>query len=639
MTKFDIESKLKSMNQPFIDGFLSYTVSRNLTAVAGQEIKAAASMLPFGKFQADIKSAGSGRVLYVYTETDNAVMSVIFPAAALKSFAGFYKPGDGDTAGDALTRFVNLITGNLPFICSVKAGGELRNAFAVQKPLGNENCDQLLWNLSESSIYSCRAGSAVFYISLNSELKKSIEALLKSDAVFKKTLQEKSAGRKVTGDAFAELNSPEVKLRVKSPLEFIAGSCFLPREANIGKKDVSVVFEGIIAVGDPASRITADMIWYKFQLASGGKNYSIAYSVESGNRDKQTLGFFNSLFTALVKKSASFLRSVAAFDSAGGKLLSSPGKLDDSVILAASVNWENRKIPVRIFVPSFFFAGYLSSLLEDWEVKALQNHNASGLAGLLSVNSSLFSSRIDSFYKGSRQSLSLSMLLSILDLNNAARLVQNYFLAGGSSLDDFQSLFLYRYYPDGSEKAFIGRDALFNKKDYKRYIPQARHSDWDSCSGAAESLEQMLKGNEEVLKGIYRAIQDDKLLMPYKVSYILYNELQKPLDERFKSEINILSSNTPWEELIGQVPKKTGQQAVSAIPSARLAAALASGHPAPGLLSNLVSKKKLAEIQEELRLSIRNYESGLLPAEDVFNALSELQQTLNALAVSEDEMI
>ncbi len=627
------------MNQPFIDGFLSHTISKNLTAIAGQEIKAAASVLPFEKFQADVKSAGSGRVLYVYTETDNAVMSVFLPSAALKSFGKFNRPGDGETAGDAVTRLLNFITGNLPFICSVKAKGELRNTFTVQKPFSSEHSDQLLWNLSESSIYLCRVGSAAFYISLNSELKKSIDILLKSDAAFKKTLQEKMSGRKVTADAFTELYDTNLKLRVKSPLEFIAGSCFLPREANIGKKDVSVVFEGIIAAGDPASRVTADMIWYKFQLASGGKNYSIAYSVESKNRDKQTLGFFNSLFSALVKKSASFLRSLSSFDSAGGKLLSSPGKIGDSVILAASVNWENRKIPVRIFVPSSFFAGYLSSILKDWEVKALQNHKVSGLAGLLSVNSSLFGSRIDSFYKGSRQSLSLSMLLSVLDLNNAARLVQNYFLAGGSSLDDFQSLFLYRYYPDGPEKAFIGRDALFNKKDYKRYIPQARHSDWDSCSGAAENLEQMIQGNEDALKGIYRAIQEDKLLMPFKVSYILYNELQKPLDERFKSEINMLSSNTPWEEIIAQIPKKTGQQAVSAISSARLAAALAAGRPVPGMLANLVSKKKLTEIEEELRLSTRNYESGTLPAEDVFNALNELKQTLSGLAVPEDELV
>ena len=115
---------------------------------------------------------------------------------------------------------------------------------------------------------------------------------------------------------------------------------------------------------------------------------------------------------------------------------------------------------------------------------------------LLSLNSTIFGKNIDNFYRqtGSGRpgqggaTIGVSKILAILDTFNASRLVQNYFLATGGSLEEFQALFLYRYKEDGEDKVKVGRDALFNKEEYKKFIPKALHSDWDLCNGTSASL-------------------------------------------------------------------------------------------------------------------------------------------------------
>jgi hypothetical protein len=351
----------------------------------------------------------------------------------------------------------------------------------------------------------------------------------------------------------------------------------------------------------------------------------------------------------MVKRTAGFLQTQSGFERVKGKIVPAPAPddIDDTIMLTAEINWENRRIKTRIFVPGMFFSIYLSSTLETWEAESLKNMEIPVLLNLLSVNSTIFGKSINTFYrqtgsessKGEIQFFGVSKILAILDTNNASRLVQNYFLAGGSSLDEFQSLFLYRYYIEGDERAKIGRDALFNKEEYKKYIPKALHTDWDNCSGTSASYQDRSTLNVKSLKGIYAAMQDDKLLMPYKVFFILYNEFQKPLDEKYKGEIDRLVFANPWQGLIEKIPKKTGQQAVSVIPSSKLGIALVPGSPTVNELAHLMSKTKRNELEEEIRMSTKKYEKGNLSAEKVLLAMKELLDVLDKLANPEDEMI
>ena len=633
---------------PFIKGFISQTLSQNLTVISGQPIKIDIAELSFVNFQTEAESIKSGRFLYVYSETDRAVISVLLPEAAQKKYRKLQNPDSGETDNAGLTNLLNRIVGNLPSLCSVSENETEKNVFTIQKAYSSELKDQLLWEASECNIFRCTAMGGVFYLSLNIEFQKTIEKLYQTDPDILKGIKEKAVSKKVSGEGFSFLQETDIKVRVKNPFEFIIGSSFLPREAYLGKKDVSVIFNGILAAGQPSSRINKGMIWYKFCLTLNEKEYSIYYSVDVKSRDEKYLQFFNRLFAEMVKRTALFLRAQFGFKQMRGKIVSSPDTEDinKAIILAADINWENRKIKSLLLVPDMFVLKALSSLLEDWEIESIPNNQISVLLTLLSVNSTLFGKNINSFYRHNKSksanveslSIGVSKVLSILDTNNACRLVQNYFLAGGSSLDEFQSLFRYRYY-QSEETVKIGQDALFKKDEYKEFIPKALHSDWDLCSGTSESYEEMVALNEKALKGIYSAMQDDKLLMPYKVSYILHNELQKPLDERFKGKIERLVEESQYQSLLEVIPKKTGQQAISAIPTSKLGTALVAGQPTIKELSHLMSKAKNKELGEELRMNIKQYELGTLSAEKVFLAYKELIDILEELAIPDEEMI
>ncbi|HAK45813.1 MAG TPA: hypothetical protein DCO79_07840 [Spirochaeta sp.] len=633
---------------PFIEGFFKQTLSQNLTAISGEAVRVEVENLSFENFQTETGKLKAGRFLYVYTETNRAEMIFLLPdTAQLILFKKIKNLDSGEKDDAGLTKLLNRIVGNLPYLCSVKENGLVSNVFALQKPYNSELNDQLLWDVSECNIFRCSAFGAVFYLPLNIELQKSIEKLLQTDPAFKKTLRGLTQNRRVTGESLIALQESDIKLRVKNPFEFIIGSSFLPREAYLGKKDVSVIFNEITAARQPASQMNEGMIWYRFWIITGEKEYSVYYSVDVNGQQKKYSQFFNSLFTEMVKRTASFLRAQSGFDRVKGKIVPTPAEdeIDDTVMLTANINWENRRIKTRIFVPGLFFSDYLSPFLEDWEAEYLKNTEIPILISLLSINAAIFGKNINTFYrktgpespKGELYLFGVSKILAILDKNNASRLVQNYFLAGGSSLDEFQSLFLYRYYVEGEEKSKVGRDALFNREEYKKYIPKALHSDWAQCAGTSANYEELAVLNVKALKGIYKAMKEDKLLMPYKVSFILYNEFQKPLDEKFKGEINRLVLLNQWPGLIEKIPKKTGQQAVSAIPSSKLAVALVPGSPTVKDLAHLISKTKRSELEEEIKMNTKKYELGNLPAEKIFLAMKELLVILDKLANPEDD--
>ncbi len=633
-----------------IEEFISQTLSQNFSAVLDDSLQVKIEKIDFKNFQSEAEKIKSGRFLYVYTETDRADLCVLLPDSAQKIFSGkLYNSSSGKTEDSALSELLNMIAGNLSYLCCVKENGIEKNVFTFQKPYIMELKERLLWDASECNIFRCSAADAGFYLLLSRELQITADMLFKSDPAFKKNLSAKTLNNKVSEEGICVLHESDIKVRIKNPIEFVIGSSFLPRETHLGKKDVSVVFKEIIAPGQPASQTNQGMIWYRFSVNSGGEEYLFYYTVDVKSREKKYLQYFNSLFKEMAKKTAVFLRRQSGYEGISGKIVTGPDPedLEDSVILTADIKWENNKIKTRIFVPHQFFSGYLSPFLETWEVESLKKSKIPALITLLSVNSAIFGKNINNFYRqtnlksstGETSAIRVSEVLAILDTKNAGRLVQNYFLAGGSSLEDFQSLFRYRYYSEGSETEKIGQDPLFGKEEYKKYIPKALHSDWDLCSGSSADYKEMADLNEKAFKGIYSAILEDRLLMPYKVSFILYNEFQKPLDDRFKVAIKKLADETRWLDLIGNIPKKTGQQLISSTPNSILAAALVSGSPAVKDLAHLISKKKRSELEEELRLNAEKFESGNLSAEKVFTAMNEFLEILNSLSIPEDELV
>ncbi|MBI9108671.1 MAG: hypothetical protein JEZ04_18140 [Spirochaetales bacterium] len=635
---------------PGIIAIISEILSQNLNTLLSEPVRVKVENLSFDVFQSEADKIKAGRFMYVYTESDRAVMNLLLPEAAQKIFFSKFPDFKGKGKDDAaLTELLNRISGNLPYLCAVKEKGAQSNVFTLQKAYTIDLKDQLLWDASECNVYRCSVFGVVFYLSLNIELQKAIELFLKTDPGYNKALKTMISSEKVLKDGLTAVNNSDIIVNVKNPLEFIIGSCFLPREAYIGKKDTSVVFKEIIAAPKPASYINDGMIWYRFWIESAGVEYSIFYSVDVKGQQKKYFQFFKQLFTEMVKHTSVFLRGQLGFERAGGKIVSPPPAedLEDVIILNANISWEGNRVVTGIFIPRRLFSGYLSAFLAPWEVEVLKKNKFSALLFILSINSTIFGKNIETFYRqtglgradGKIPPIGVSKILAILDTSHASRLVQNYFLSSGGSLLEFQSLFLYQYNTSIDEGAKVGRDALFNKEEYKKFIPKALHADWDLCSTTSATYEELLALNEKALRGIYTAIQDDKLLMPYKVSYVLYNEFQKPLDARFKAEISRLIEEDPWPALIDIIPKKSGQQVISATPNSKLGMALVPGRPEVRELAHFMSKTKRQELEEEVRINTKKYDKGSLPAEKVFKAMEELLEILDKLANPDDEMV
>ena len=630
--------------EPVIIDYISMLLSENLSEITGEAITVAVEKTDFEGFQIEAEKIINSRSLLVYSDTDHAVMNLLLTDSSVEIFNKLFKYEQGDDS--SITEIINRIAQNLPYLCRIREEGTV---FSFQKTYSRELKDQLLWDASECNIFRCSGAGAVFYLMFNTELQKEIEKLLISDSPFNEYVQRLVKKRNVHENGLSSLPDTDIKLKIKNPHEFIIGRCILPSDAYLGKKDFSVIFSEITAAKQPVSKINKEIIWYRFGIISKETEYPLYYSADVKSREKKYLQLFNSLFTELVKKTALYLRRQNGFDRINGKIVNypDPADLKEAVILTAEIKWENRRIKTQVFVPASFLSEYLASSFKDRENEYLKTSKISVLLNLLSINSSMFGKRIINLYKAETEDssksetslISVSKIISLLDNNTAIRLVQNYFLAGGSSLDDFQSLFLYRYSPEGADSEKTGQDPLFSKEEYKKYIPAALHTDWAHCKGISSSYDEMINKNEEALKGIYKAIQNDQLLMPYKVSFILYNVFQKPLDERFKKEIEKLVNETRWKELVENIPKKTGQLRISAIPALTLGTALIPGYLTVKEISHLMSRKKQSEVEDELKINTAKYDAGSISAETVFLSLKELSEVLKELSAPDDEMV
>ena len=127
--------------------------------------------LSFDVFKTEADKIKAGRSLLVYTESNRALMTLMLPDEAQKVFFSKFSDTIGkQNDAEALTKLLNIIIGNLPFLCAVKEDGKKRSLFTIQKPYTAEFKDHLLWDTSECNVFKCSIVGSVFYLNLNIEI-------------------------------------------------------------------------------------------------------------------------------------------------------------------------------------------------------------------------------------------------------------------------------------------------------------------------------------------------------------------------------------------------------------------------------------------------------------------------------------
>lgn len=621
--------------QRLIQKVLNHTIS----GILGNTVQPKAAEISFEEFRAKSDKIQSGTMLVVFSSTDRSDMTFFIPEA----FGSALLEGNAGSEETA-AEVIRTAAGNLPRVCGLREDGVFDLVTTIPKPYSAAIRDQVLWTASECTIYQCRTGQHVFYIYCSVEMIKYVENLLNNDASFLEAVRRQI----LSPEAEPVDESAPAGITVKRPLEFLLGSCFLPRQSYVGKKNVSTLFTGIAASPEREEWLSGGLLWFRFWVEAEGQLFSVYYTVDVKGQTDKYKTFFEKLFKELVRYAAVFLRREVGVSRAGGSMLKGPVSEDlkQAAVLDCRINFETRQIGCKLFVPLPFFEDYLSRVLEPWEREIL------GSGGLpiplmLSINYTLFGNNVNTFYRQSSflseasaiSPLTVSEVFAILSDEDSRRLVQNYFLSSGWSPDKIQSLFIYRYYLDEDVKPKIGRDVLFDKEQFSGFFPQAQRDDWLQCKGVADSYEQLVQLNREALEGIYSAINRDKLILPYKASYMLYNEFQKPMDKHYSKKIEELRAENRAAAALPDIQRNRGQQAISAIPTLQLALALAPGAPPVGDIAKFISKTKRGELEEEIRIQQKKYENGGVPAETVYKEMLQFTELLEALAVPEEEMV
>ena len=633
-----------------VQRLIQKVLSNTMSGMLGSTVQVKASELSFEEFRVMCDKVQTGYLLAVFSSADRACLTLFVPDTVTDALLH----GDGDEKRGAAA--VRQMAGNLPRICGLREGGSEGPVMSISKPYSAENQDQVFWTSSECSIFQCRTGVHVFYIYCSVEMIKYAEDLLNNDASFLEAVRQKilspeqAAERKDlplwTGPVEAEV---PLRIAVTKPLEFLLGSCFLPRQSFVGKKNVSALFTDISASPAPEELESGGSVWFRFWVEAGGETFSIYYTVDVKGQTEKYRPFFEKLFKELVRYAAVFLRREIGLTRAGGSMVKAPapGTVKDALVCNSLINFETNQIDCRVFVPEKFFSGCLAGILEPWEREILKTTENALLPLTLSINYTLFGKNVDSFYRQSSfltassdiSPLRVSEIFAILSAEDSRRLVQNYFLSSGWSPDKFQALFVYRYYIDEDVKPKIARDVLFDKEEFARFFPPAQRENWRQCKGAADSYEQQVQLNREALEGIFSAINSDRLILPYKAFYMLYNEYQKPTDEHYTKKIDEMKTGNRAAAALPDIQRNRGQQAISSIPTARLALALLPGTPSTAELAKFISKTKRGELEEEIRIQKKKFENGGIPAETVYKEMLSFIELLEELAVPEEEMV
>ena len=639
--------------QRLIQKVLTHTMSR----ITGSTVKLKAAELSFEEFRAVSANVQRGTLLAAFSAADRAGMSLFLPEAVIDSLLH----GDKDEKkGASLAR---AITGSLLRICGLREGGVEEPVIVLPKPFLQEERDQVYWTASECTIFQCRTGVHVFYIYCTADLMKYVEKLLNNDALFLEAVRRRilTPEAESTGlDGFdgektgtvlqpeAEENVP-VRITVKKPLEFLLGSCFLPRQAYVGKKNVSTLFTGGGTEAELDNYRVEDLLCFRFWVEVEKQRYFVYYTVDVKGQQAKYRQFFEKIFKELVRYAAVFLRREVGLDRAGGSIVQPPPpeKYGSALVLDSLINFETNQISCRLIVPLSFFVDYVSRILQPWERTIITVGGITSIPMMLSVNFTLFGKNVDTFYRQSSflsadpsvAPLTVSEIFAILNDDDSRRLIQNFFLSNGWSLNKIQSMFIYKYYLDEDVKPKIGQDVLFDKEDFTRFFPQAQREDWRECKGAADSYEQMVQLNREALEGIFSALSNDKLILPYKASYMLDNEFRKPMEDHYRKKIEKLRSENRADSALPDIQRNRGQQAISGIPTLQLARALLPEAPTVSQIAKFISKTKRGELEEEIRIQRKKFENGDIPAEAVYQEMLQFTELLESLAVPEEEMV
>lgn len=521
-------------------------------------------------------------------------------------------------------------------------------SLSFPKPYKKEEKNMLLWQASGCVIYKVgwhqTGADIVLYLLSDREFEKNIRGKLKDpefensvrSLVFKEKNEE-------TGPAAArsETDAAPGGLEIAKPLEFCLGMLFLPPCAVVGKKKIHCTFKRIVEKEAVDRCIPRDGLWYRFSFRAADRDCSVYYGVDVKGRQKKYEKFFSKLFPGLLRISGKKLRKEIPFSAAKGGMTAKPKDdvVSRSAVFEAEIGMGRQRVPCLVCVDRIVLGILARRILEPWERSFLQPHPRRELLMIPSLNRTLLSLNINSFYREGLDrdipenglpglyGLRVSELINLVDDDDVKRIIQNYFIGSGFTVGDMQKLFFFKAGPDEKGRVKTAIDPSFDNPRFARLLPLLPREDWKGVFGVSENYHELLENNAVSMQGIYKAVSHDKLLLSFKSRYILDSEFREKIEAEYLERIESLLAKGEPLRTLQILSRETAQQVVSAVPTKKLAVALLSRTEDVRAYGVFMSRNKRQELAEEIKVQKRRRESGLFTAELIYDYLLELLDT------------
>ncbi len=656
-----------------VESVISQFISNNLTSLTGGTPAVEATRIGLDEFEEILRNfsaqegtADAGYILTAFPGRDHPAFSLFYPAGFISSYLEKVqvmqnlKPG-----AEALNALLTGIDGGLSqliFTSPAPEGGPASEPFEKKSIVRAieawrpGDTGGLLWRASGCAIYRILAGQSLFIAMLDEAADESLRALLADDSGFIAMAQSEMAGPGAAPDAGSAPVTDSIAIH--SPGEFLLGRLFLSPAAFHGERNFTSVFREA-AVTRQVSRLTGSAgAWFKLEIESRTGSTLINYffpeyeAENPGGSPDIAKGAFGVLVRDAVKFLSGQTNTVPVKVSAAAAGV--PGFPENAplIVLSADVSVQNLIMPCRVVIQNTGIAPLLKNLLYPREMELLRMGSMQLLKALYLLNRALLRKNTGIIFRNAVTSASSPVLLKsgaarqilfhefagLLEDRDVRLILQNHLIR---ELEPASFGSLLCYYEtvvsaEGDKQQRLVRFADSGEGRLKSFLPESYRLEWERNAQlgnitGSENEAGFIERNTEIMKGIYRAVRNGRLLLSERARYVLktgfYGVLRKEFD-RILDEAK--AKNVPFAELKA-LPKKALQELLMHVDNRIMCLALIGRESEMDFLAGNISRRRLARLKSDFEYYNGRYRMDLIDSEDVLAAMESVRKSASEL--------
>ena len=373
------------------------------------------------------------------------------------------------------------------FICgkpqySKEIVNELSNLIrheVLQYEYQQENYLESLWSLSSCDFFSYKSDKINYYICINNN-----------------SISNDSADT----------------ILISNSCEFILGTLLLTYPQKPNNPFISVLYKSIKFSG--GEYIEKQQIGYRSLISIGEDNYTFYYILSKPEKGdwatftKTSSSIIKMLIKEQIRNLGYTLKKKISILKAGP--INNNLIIEQSNIrLNADLISGTGRVPIQLIFPK-----KILSLFPDFTCRTVKGK-------ILLINKYIFRKNFSSYYKTGKDLLFVEFL-NLIENRDLSLVCQNYFLSNSFNAAHIRKLFYFKI--TSGKKTIIKNVPLLNRNQFLNHLPLRFRENFLLDKSYCDSYGELVVINITALEGIYRNMEENKLLLSYKARYILEKE-------------------------------------------------------------------------------------------------------------------